>query len=953
MPDTLRINLQEPPSNLDALIWAKSQNNGEQSLPLWAHLDDAACVADLLWDNFLSHHTRNILADDCGSIERARKLAIFLAGGHDIGKASPHFTMQVGELKRRLEDAGAIFHHLDKSSLRPHSLVSAQSLHYWLSQQGKTNVALPLALIVGGHHGVYPASIISSEAKGLGKTEASLWHEIRQRLWNRAAATAGIKPEDFDFLAQGSFRAESQLILTGFIIVSDWIASNTDLFPLEVETNTDNRLRRARHAIQKLQLPKPWRPNPPDSINELFRTRFDFPDTATPRPVQESAAEIASSLESPGLMIIEAPTGEGKTEAALAAAEIFADRFQLGGLAFALPTCATSDAMFPRLLSWLDTTISPDQQASAILSHGKAEFNEDYKNIFPRRYNNFSPLYDESSGSTSSSVTAHWWLRGRKTSVLADFTIGTIDQILFAALASKHVMLRYLGLSGKVIIFDEIHSSDHYMSVYLNRILEWLGAMNCPVIALSATLAPRKRAQLIQSYRRGVMKRAGERYNKKLEQQDEKTSLAACGYPLITTVTTKGITFTAPEQSSRSSTTKVEFIGDDTDDVCNIINKVFAQGNGCIAVVRNTINRAQKTFQALKETLDGVEVILLHSKFIGPDRRATEKMLTTRLGKNASQRPHKLVVVATQVIEQSLDVDFDLMLSDIAPIDLIIQRIGRLHRHESNQTFRQPALANPLLFITGTDLKAATPNQLPQVTPALDKDSAHVYGESSLLRCIATLFLYARTDSLRICSPDDIAALVSTADEPHFSAPRGWEEKWNKAENAEKEKIIGKKNRARGFLVPSLTASSDLLSWANQRGNASEEPQQGYAQVRDSEENIEVILVQHINGTIRTLPWLKNYPSEQVDFATGIDSEVARATAQCSVQLPTFLANNSHADKIISELEKNGIESWQNSHWLKGQLPLILDENLCATVSNFTFIYDPETGLHYKQQKKD
>lgn len=207
--------------------------------------------------------------------------------------------------------------------------------------------------------------------------------------------------------------------------------------------------------------------------------------------------------------------GVGKTEAALAAAEIMASRFGLGGVFFGLPTQATANGIFPRLLGWADTQSEETLPQAIKLAHGMAELNECYLRLQGRG------VQLEEDAQEEHQVQVHQWFRGNKQVLLANFVIGTVDQLLLAALAQKHVMLRHLGLAGKVVIINECHAYDSYMNCYLDRTLEWLGWYKVPVILLSATLPARRRTELVEAYQQ----------KKAAPDAPWETS---CGYPLLT-----------------------------------------------------------------------------------------------------------------------------------------------------------------------------------------------------------------------------------------------------------------------------------------------------------------------------------------------------------------------------------------------------------------------------------
>ena len=248
---------------------------------------------------------------------------------------------------------------------------------------------------------------------------------------------------------------------------------------------------RVDRAWEKLALPFPWEAQPGIADPQEFAVRFGF----APNAVQRAVLEAVDTAAEPGILILEAQMGVGKTEAALAAAEIMASRFGLGGVFFGLPTQATANGIFPRLLGWADTQSEETLPQAIKLAHGMAELNECYLRLQGRG------VQLEEDAQEEHQVQVHQWFRGNKQALLANFVIGTVDQLLLAALAQKHVMLRHLGLAGKVVIIDECHAYDTYMNCYLDRALEWLGWYKVPVILLSATLPARRRTELVEAYR--------------------------------------------------------------------------------------------------------------------------------------------------------------------------------------------------------------------------------------------------------------------------------------------------------------------------------------------------------------------------------------------------------------------------------------------------------------------
>ncbi|MFT4088105.1 MAG: CRISPR-associated helicase Cas3' [Gordonia sp. (in: high G+C Gram-positive bacteria)] len=668
--------------------------------------------------------------------------------------------------------------------------------------------------------------------------------------------------------------------------------------------------------MKSLGLPPPWRAVPPDDA-ELFSDHLGL---AVPRPLQTGIVELVRSLPEPEFLIVEAPTGEGKTKAALGACEILAAKFGLGGVMFTLPTQATADGLFTVAKDWLDT-IHGAKDVSISLAHGKSAFNAAFQSI-PK----IDHVGSDDDHRSAGTVVAHSYLTGRrKLATMSDFVIGTIDQLLLGALRSKHVVLRHLGLMGKVVVIDEVHASDTFMRQYLCRMLTWLAAYRIPVIAMSATLPPTIRQELLAAYDAGLHRRTP------ATDPDEPIV-----YPRITTTSPTGPRVVALPPSSRSARFMVDEFAGDTAEIAAAVLATAAHG-GNVAVVCNTVRRAQEVYGLVKNSADSrIDLRLLHSRFLSPERIDKEQELRDKLGPDSTRRPgdSPLVVVATQVIEQSLDIDFDVMFSDVAPIDLILQRAGRLHRHEWKADQRPPGHSTARMILTGID-------RVGDSAPKFDRGCLAVYGAAPLLRCAATLDEHlAKHDA--VASPGDVAQLVTRAYET-IGAPDGWEDKWVTAEEKAAEIRADKQSRADMFRIAAPTNRS-LVDWATLDISDPSE-QQGAAQVRDSEDAIEVVLVERVSGRLRIPSWASSKPEADVNFATVIEHDIAYAASLNTLRLPGYLGRPGIGDELIGELEDDCIDTWQNSPWLRGVLPLIVDAEGNAEHVGHIFHYDVELGL--------
>ncbi|KRD17922.1 CRISPR-associated helicase/endonuclease Cas3 [Streptomyces sp. Root264] len=935
-------------------------------------MEDSAAVAGLLWDEWLPFGMRQLIAEVLpGGEVDGRRLVVWLAGGHDIGKATPAFACQVDQLADAMRVKGLEMRSRNAMGpdrrLAPHGLAGQVLLGEWLEerhgwahkQTGQFTVA------VGGHHGVPPES---GQVKALYDHEellrtpgrsSGVWRQVQTELLDACAQCFGVEDRLAEWQAL-KLPQPVQVLLTALVIVSDWIASNPDLFPYFPDAESHSSQERLAAAWKGLNLPPPWQAaEPAGDAQELFASRFALLQGAKVRPVQETALTLAREMEAPGLMIIEAPMGEGKTEAALAVAEIFAARSGAGGVFFALPTMATGNAMFPRLLEWLKRL--PDDgscRRSVHLAHSKAALNEDFAGLLARGGRVAAVDMDAAASasrrlgaltqSAGAELVAHTWLRGRKKAMLASFVAGTVDQLLFAALKSRHLALRHLAVAGKVVVIDEAHAYDAYMSVYLDRVLAWLGSYRVPVVVLSATLPAARRRQLVEAYAAVAVVPID--------------SAPADGeYPLLTAVVPDGSPIVRhPSASARSTDVRIERIEDGLDVLADRLETELA-GGGCVLVVRNTVKRVLETARVLRERFGDDAITVAHSCFVDVDRAAKDRDLLERFGPpgNTTRRPtSRHIVVASQVAEQSLDVDFDLLVSDLCPVDLLLQRMGRLHRHQrgEDQSQRPARLQKARCLLAGADWEADVPVPV--------RGSVAVYGAYALLRSAAVLLPHLDGGSRRpVRLPGDISPLVQGAYAEALVGPQGWASTLHDAKVRFERHRADQAERAAVFRLGEVgRAGRPLFGWVAAGVGDADDTRAGRAQVRDSRESLEVVVVQRrADGTLTTLPWLQadrqgrrrgglELPQDQVPT-----SFAARAAASCGLRLPLQFSYAETLDQAIAELEQLYIPAWQGkeSPWLADQLILALDEDCQTLLAGYALRYSPSDGLEVVRDATD
>lgn len=1019
-------------TNASKSIWAKSVFHGDPNdhryLLLWQHLQDCAAVARRVWNDFLPDAVKEELVADLGSERAAVGLVSFLAMIHDVGKASPAFEVQCDYLCDRVREHGLrvdeqffACHKEERAGYR-HELVGYQSVCQWFNRRGyqtdEESMANGIAYVVGGHHGT---CVTADKKRLLGKAEAKhylggrAWDDVRQDIINWAA-------EETDFattlhlLDDHPLRCRTQILLTAIVIISDWIASDSWLFPLnssEVDEQCFDAFERARQAWWQLNLPRPWQVSLEESTPDaLFAERFDIPG-AHLRPVQREAVRLAQTMPSPGLMIIEANMGEGKTEAALLSAEILAGRFGRGGVYYGLPTQTTANAMFHRTLGWIGRLPAPEQGTlgSVFLSHGKREQNEEYFNLtertsaanaFEMRNGEYIVDDEDRTGGDGASngfepsieAVVNSWLSGRKRGNLSDFVLGTIDQILMMSLQCKHLVLRHLAFAGKVIILDEVHSNTAYMNVYLETTLSWLGVYGAPVIMLSATLPQARREAFLEAYRRGAAARTDAQHEpeqslmdfltaRKSVIQTESTSrrqssdtgseaVRRCGkvldtrYPLISYVSggeePRSI---APKPSGRESSVLVQRIADDDETLVQLLRDKLATG-GCAVVVRDTVQRAQHTYDVLKKAFgDAMDVSLDHARYMACDRSAIDTRLMERFGKDSTPATRQGIVVATQVVEQSLDVDFDLMVTDIAPADLILQRAGRLHRHcrGEGECNRPEPLRQAQLYISG--MESCDIEQ----PPVFAKSIESVYEQFFLMRTAALMGL-CDSEPVTLRLPQDIPQLVQGVyDVDRDCCPDAWHSNERDARGELRKHVWDSEKKAAQFRIFRPDEARSPYSLGDWLKKCMPDPdtahdrtsRQARASVRDSDDSFEVLLLQKDNEGNLCLPaWVDDSPQRML--ANGFEPMAAkqvRAALACSITLGASSLCWQNLDAVIAFLEspQNVPEEWftlmQQHRELSGQLPIVLDAAGNTTIQVYDKKYNKivKIFIHYSMEK--
>lgn len=731
-------------------LWAKIGREKKDTYdgrhPLACHLLDVGMAARLLWDEVLRPGVRRRVTAALGlgaDVGAAGRWLAFWAAAHDLGKAAPGFQSKRKEAVAPLRSAGFDFRRAD---YHPHQYVSTAALAVLLAVPGEGRPAVSgglarrVAIAVGGHHGLFPGAAewhcLPPSKLGCGPS----WDDARRSLLDRLAGVYRLADGPVPAEPAGCNAHWPMMILAGLVAVADWIGSHKGFFPhepgaVDIAAYAAVARNRACSALRELGwLDRGVASAAPKTFAELF----GFP----PRPLQEKAAEVAETLDGPGLVLVEAPMGEGKTEAAL----LLADRWTHGtdragwplggqGLYVAMPTMATGNQMFARVARFLRGR-HPDDVVNLQLLHSGAMLSERFEAMQREaevRRQGFRPGETYDDASAGAVVAESWFAQNKKQAILAAFGVGTVDQALLSVLQVRHGFVRLFGLAGKTVVLDEVHAYDAYMSALLERLLEWLSALGCSVVMLSATLPSERRRALMRAWT-GAEPPAG-----------------ATPYPRLTAALSGTVTtHTFAADPARRKTVAVEWR--DPRSLAGDLETALSAG-GCAAVIRNTVAEAQETYVALRDALRerGFDVRLFHARFPFEDRQRLESEVLAAFGKGPDgradnpQRPARAVLVATQVVEQSLDLDFDLMATDPAPVDLVLQRAGRLHRHDRpDRPLPKPTLW--LLRPEGFD-----------AVPSFGRGHEMVYDRHILLRSVLAL-----RNRPAVVLPDDIDGLVES-----------------------------------------------------------------------------------------------------------------------------------------------------------------------------------------------
>lgn len=774
-------------------LWSKTDNGDPQpwhSLP-W-HLLEVGAVAQMLWEVSVRPIDKNRICSRLGLTEPEVGLVIgFLASLHDFGKASPRFQSMSSQQVQRLQSIyGAEFQRDGDSSAMRHSLITWGLVVPLLeSEFGWTErIAMRYAEISAAHHGRFwtPAEFDSLKDRQSKKRSGQVdWHDLHHQLFVQLRESFGITDDiaarlNAEFTNEPNFLTyEDSLWLTGLISVADWIGSDRKYFPFrtDAEESYSRAFEVARESASDALLRTGWA-SPPLTIDSssMEKTILSV-ENFVPRAAQVQAENMIRDSTSHGMTVVEIPMGWGKTEIALWIAAYYAESAGVTGTYFALPTMATSDQLYQRVDAHLQAHAKATGRTRIVplqLLHGMADLSamdemdstdglDSLQLVAERIDSDADPDANHCDITDRNSVVrrARWFTR-KKHGLLARYGVGTVDQALMSVLLTPHLFVRLFGLSGKTIIFDEVHAYDLYMSRLFDRLLEFLGALGSPVVVLSATLPQHRTQEMLAAYTTGA--------------KWSSSSPALASYPRISVVDDSRVVSTTVQAESNDlhTTLNLEWYPSKPDTMWSELSDKLVgelREGGTVAIICNTVSGAQECYSCLQKSFQESELTLFHARFRQQDRARIQEDVLDRFGKDATNRPWRHIVVATQVIEQSLDLDFDLMVSMFAPSDLLLQRAGRLQRHRKWDQNRAIRFKRPRLWIIGFDQPTSADG------PTFFEGSVRVYGEHVMLR--SWLALAERSE---ILVPDDLEAVIESTYGPLIDVPEGMKIRYAKAE---------------------------------------------------------------------------------------------------------------------------------------------------------------------------
>ncbi|MGW6898985.1 CRISPR-associated endonuclease Cas3'' [Streptomyces sp. NPDC054919] len=696
-------------------VWGKFSQRFRLGYPVLFHMLDVAVVAGELWDRYLTVQQRRLIAGGLGlGLADARKVVMFWAGCHDLGKVSrfqecePVGWARVSDELRADTGSWRLMRH-ERASM--HAMVQILA-EFGYPLGGNASPAVRAAQIIGGHHGWFHQCDVRGSASRAGvqaELGGPLWQDLRLRY------AAQIRHLTGGSAVPSQVSVPAAVLISGLVMVADRLASQPHVWMPRAMSPAfgaaEHYAAASRPASASAE--ESW---VAQIVTDSGLERIDLPPAAFttahphldhPNHLQESVMrQLASAVagKGAGILVVTDRTGAGKTVTALEAQRIFNHHCHTRGAAILQPSTAIADAVYETLVEYV--AAHRPERAPVTLVHSHSWLNPAYTDyalavagqLTLDEY--FAPR-PGSQGRPEGKVTVpDPWLRGFDRALLAQFTVATLDQALMGVLPSRYSALRMLGISGRTVIIDEAHSYTPYTLALMERLVHWLGAFGCPVVVLSATLPAQVSAGLIRSYLAGAGHQPASLAERDLTvpypgwlfaaahdastvlMDEEPRQLHIREHRSTASISLADVTHQPHGNPGRSADAdgRLQRIACEVERV--------AEHGGSAAIHTHTVADAQDIYRHLRQALGGAdmtageELVLLHARFPGRYREPLTRRIRDVLGPRG-RRPGRLIVVTTSLLDMGLDIDLDFQISDLASMHRLLQRLGRLWRFES------------------------------------------------------------------------------------------------------------------------------------------------------------------------------------------------------------------------------------------------------------------------------
>ncbi len=705
-------------------FWAKTTQDAQPGISVFEHMMNVGHVARLMAETSIELLSLSNLDPS---------LAGALAALHDLGKISPGFQRKCEQwLKDRGLSDIARNGRWDTEMESDHGKITHTTLQkYFVENKVDERTATFLSAVLGGHHGRLsrPNDRGFKPQKSIVEHQSDIdWEQERKLAADAVMTQFGIKLSEL-FINDSS---PALWWLGGLTSVADWIGSDERHFPVQGGMDASKVAGVAGKCLQEIGFGRP-RIVRGLSFHDLFHDTQKPNVRFVPNKMQSSAL---STIKDQGVYVIEAPMGMGKTEAALGSAYQLLVSGKANGIYFALPTQATSNRIYLRMAEFVKR-IAPTAVGSKII-HGNSWLLDKQAPISP---------VGTANGIEESATIGRDWFSSAKRALLAPFGVGTVDQALLGIVAAKHFFVRHYALAGKVVILDEIHSYDLYTGTLIDCLIETLERLGCTIIVLSATLSRARRNVIVPA-----------KLNRAVSAFKEP-------YPLITGRQHGAVL--KPLAVRPPAPRKVDIIFKSEKDAISLAVEDATKG-ACVLCVCNTVDAAQRIYLRVRSQSDGrFPIGLLHARFPFWRREELENKWMNRLGKDASTRCAS-ILVSTQIVEQSVDLDADLLITELAPTDMLLQRLGRLWRHERG---KRPLSKTQMCIIEErTSLQEFRKMEKRDIAKALGEKS-RFYDPYVLLR---SLEQWKKLKKVGV--PVDIRKLIEATYRQRKREPSGWKQ---------------------------------------------------------------------------------------------------------------------------------------------------------------------------------